>query len=338
MRPLPALPGSSFRIITLAVLAVVTVGGTMINFDVDPGAAAGTDSTAPGEPEASTPPVTTVPSIEFGAEQVSEVTTTLAPDTTGSGLDDADVATDGEALETSDGAQLAPVSGVPVVVADPTDGADIQLLEPEVTDPDDVASCALAESVPVSNAAAGVLPAASTPATGTWFVDDFANGADAWTPLSGAWAAVDGAYVQSDGQGYDFISQLPIDLPSEYRIAVDMTPVEDAIGGGILVGQPVLGSRRGATLIDFTDGGNFLRWGVYDSDTGQYRYIGGLATDGDFDPLTTHRLAIEVRATRTMVVLDGRAVGDFDPIAPGRAGLATSLSALSFDNIEIVEL
>ncbi len=178
----------------------------------------------------------------------------------------------------------------------------------------------------------------SAPATDAWFFDDFADGSDAWTPLSGTWSDLDGAYVQSDGDGYDFISQLPIDLPPTYRVSVDMRAVDGALGGGILIGQPVLGSRRGATLIDFTDGGSFLRWGVYDPESGQYRYTGGLATGPDFDPAADHRLAVEVRSNRTMVTLDGRAIGDFEPIAAGRAGLAASLSAVAFDNLEIVEL
>ncbi len=100
----------------------------------------------------------------------------------------------------------------------------------------------------------------------------------------------------------------------------------------------MLGSRRGATLIDFTDGGRFLRWGVYDAESGQYEYRGGLETGDAFDPAAKHTLAIEVRSTRTMVTLDDRAIGDFETIGAGRAGLVTSLSAVAFDNLEIVEL
>ena len=154
-------------------------------------------------------------------------------------------------------------------------------------------------------------------------------------PPPGTCTDLDGEFVQTDGAGYDFIAQLAIDLPATYRVSVDMQAVDGALGGGILIGQPVLGSHRGATLIDFTDGGSFLRWGVYDLESGQYRYIGGLTTDPDFDPAADHRLAVEVRSNRLMVTLDGRAIGDFEPIAAGRAA---SLSAVAFDNVEIVEL
>lgn len=330
MRPRFSLPGSNFRIITLAALAMLTVGGSVVGLGTQPDAEAqsGATTTIMDDPEDN----------DDQTEQVSEVTTTLVPTTTTT-VSDRDPSAGPTALNIVDGDETLPVSGVPVVVdrgGGETEATGIDSAA-SVDAVDEVAVCA-----PIDTAvAAGEAVAEDTmsaPATDAWFFDDFDDGSDAWTPLSGTWTGLDGAYAQTDGDGYDFITQLPIDLPTTYRVSVDMQAVDGALGGGILIGQPVLGSRRGATLIDFTDGGGFLRWGVYDPESGQYRYSGGLATDPDFDPAADHRLAVEVRSNRTMVTLDGRAIGDFESIAAGRVGLAASLSAVAFDNVEIVEL
>lgn len=171
-----------------------------------------------------------------------------------------------------------------------------------------------------------------------WLTEDFQVETTDWSPMSGQWAIEDGRYVQNDAGGYDFIAQYNQLPPAEFSISVEMTPLAGDFGGGILIGQPVLGSRRGATLIDFTNAGMFLRWGVYDADSGQHAYQGGLAMPDGFDPQVDHELTIEARASRTMVIVDGAPIADFAAVAPGHVGLATSVSAVAFDNVEIVAL
>ena len=175
-------------------------------------------------------------------------------------------------------------------------------------------------------------------APGSPLVIDFAAGGVDWEPLAGDWRVEDERYVQTDGNGFDYISQLALELPDEYSVSVEMTALDTPLGGGLLLGQPTQGSRRGATLVDFTNDGMFLRWGVYDAGTGAHRYQGGLAMLADFDPATMHVLTIEVRATRTKVLVDGEPIADFAAIAPGLPGLTASMSAVAFDNFTITEL
>jgi hypothetical protein len=54
----------------------------------------------------------------------------------------------------------------------------------------------------------------------------------------------DGQYVQTDISGYDFISQYSELPPTEFIISVEMTALDGDFGGGIVLGQAVLGSRR----------------------------------------------------------------------------------------------
>lgn len=339
MRHRFSVPGYNFRIVTLAALAVLALGGSVLGFSTQPHAAAEAGPTTTVVGNSGRNDADLVPQDSGDdTERVSEVSTTLVTSTLASERNPSAAPTALDVVDDRD--ETLSVSGVPTVV----DGGGTEAEAPGIetsavveTPGEEPVECVPADAeVPVGTAVAE--DTMSAPLADAWFFDDFAGGSDAWTPLSGTWTDLDGAFVQTDGDGYDFIAQLPIDLPPAYRVSVDMRAIDGALGGGIVVGQPVLGSRRGATLIDFTDGGSFLRWGVYDPESGQYRYRGGLATGPDFDPAANHRLAVEVRSNRTLVTLDGRAIGDFEPVTAGRTGLAASLSAVAFDNLEIVEL
>ncbi len=180
---------------------------------------------------------------------------------------------------------------------------------------------------------------ASSEMLGTmWRTDDFSSDGDNWSPLAGNWDLDNGQYIQVDPAGFDLITQFNELPPDEFAISVEMTAVDADLGGGIVVGQPEFGSRNGSTLIDFTDAGRFLRWGRYDESTGEHEYLGGLAVDADFDPAATHVLAVRVSADRTFISLDGQPFGEFDAVGPGHIGLASSTSAVAFDNLEVVEL
>ncbi|MFT4657774.1 MAG: hypothetical protein ACJAXA_000112 [Candidatus Aldehydirespiratoraceae bacterium] len=168
--------------------------------------------------------------------------------------------------------------------------------------------------------------------------DDFEIDAAGWSSMTGSWVIADGKYTQTDSTGYDFISQYDELPPSEFSISVEMTAIDSKFGGGVVLGQAVLGSRRGATLIDFTDSGMFLRWGLYRLDTGAHEYQGGLAMPDDFDPTLPHTLTVEASAARTIVIVDGERIADFAAIVPGYVGLSTSVSSIAFDNVDIVSL
>ncbi len=172
---------------------------------------------------------------------------------------------------------------------------------------------------------------------GPFYRDSFATAA-AWDGLSGSWSIADGAYQQVDASGYDLITQLRVDPPEQYRVSVLLEALGEGLGGGVVLAQPRPSERSGSTVVDFTDGGAFLRWGRYDSTTGQYEYVGGVSMGESFDPGAPHELTVDVRKERTMVMVDGVEAGTFEPLGFGRIGLVTSRSAVAFDDVKIVEV
>ena len=49
-----------------------------------------------------------------------------------------------------------------------------------------------------------------------------------------------------------------------------------AVNGGLIVGQPALGSRKGATIVDLASK-DYIRWGSYDASSSTYKFTGGAA-------------------------------------------------------------
>lgn len=171
------------------------------------------------------------------------------------------------------------------------------------------------------------------------YTDDFSLGSPAaWAPLSGTWGLTGENYQQTDADSFGNIAELELTPPSEYEAAVEITPIGDLIGGGMLIGQPTPGSRNGATVIDITNDGTFLRWGSYDPDSGEYLYTGGVATPDGFDAATAHTMAVRVESAKTSVLLDDDVVAEFEAVSAGRLGLFTSQSAVAFDNLVISDL
>lgn len=173
-------------------------------------------------------------------------------------------------------------------------------------------------------------------ALGGLFSDGFDAERSEWSSMTGDWSVSDGQLVQSNADGFDFINQADIEVPDEYSVTVRMEAVSDWLGGGVVIGQPALGSRRGAYLIDFTAEGTFLRWGRYDPESGAYTYIGGLnvGTSGT----GPHTLGVEALTDTTLVYLDDVYIGAFDAADPGYVGLVTSQSAVAFDDFIVDEL
>ena len=175
-------------------------------------------------------------------------------------------------------------------------------------------------------------PTTAPEASGS-FADGFESEGSSWQPLTGTWAVVDGEMVQSDASGFDYINQLNAEVAAEFDLQVTMRATSPVLGGGVIVGQPAVGSRKGAYIVDFTSGGSFLRWGRYDPATGVYTYIGGLNLGTD--PSVPHELRIEVRTDTTLVHLDDTYIGAFEPVGSGSVGLVTSESSVAFDDFEV---
>lgn len=180
---------------------------------------------------------------------------------------------------------------------------------------------------------ADVRPPAELAMTAPLHTDDFSAPATDWRPLSGDWSISDGRMVQSTVDGFDYITELQVELEAEFAISVTMAALDDRVGGGLIVGQPQPGSRNGAYMIDFIAEDSFLRWGRYDDETGVYDYHGGIVVG--VPPGDERTLAVEVRAGDTLVFLDGVFVGSFDAIGPGGVGLVTSQASVAFDDLRI---
>lgn len=178
--------------------------------------------------------------------------------------------------------------------------------------------------------------ASGTSDVGGVFSDQFDTTRSEWSPMTGEWSVSEGRLVQANSEGFDYIIQVDSEIASEFSVSVRMEAVSESLGGGIVVGQPALGSRRGAYVVDFTSEGTFLRWGRYDPESGVYSYIGGLnvGTNGT----GPHQLAIQALADTTLVYLDDVYIGDFDPVDGGYVGLVTSQSSVAFEDFIIDEL
>ena len=202
----------------------------------------------------------------------------------------------------------------------------------------DTAEAPETEAVATDAADAASTNEASTALAGAVHFDGFEDLDPTWQVLSGSWAIEDGRMVQSDTEGYDRIAGLGVAIPPQVRVDVQLQAISGQLGGGLVVAQPTPMTRAGAFMIDFTEGGRYLRWGGYDATTGVYAYLGGVALPAEFDPTMPHRLGVELTQDATVVYVDDAAVGTFGALQPGRVGLVTSLSSVAFDNFTVQDL
>lgn len=204
---------------------------------------------------------------------------------------------------------------------------------PAPTPTDDVATGGSGTTPSASaGSPASSAPATTAPAVGA-ATDAFAD--STWLPMSGTWEQVGGgAFLQTDPNGFDFIMQSESRVAPPYTYRATMLATSPELGGGLILGQPQLGERRGAWIVDFTGGGSFLRWGRYDPTTGVYTYLGGL--DIGTDASRAHTVEIVTTATATTVRVDGATVGSFDPVDEGHIGLVTSMSSIDFSDVALV--
>ena len=225
------------------------------------------------------------------------------------------------------GAPLVSADSIPMTAS----AADDTMAGGEPTSTTSSASSALTSSssgTPSSDTSSTSSPA-GTAGDAAIFSDDFETDAGGWEPVTGTWEVDGGYYTQTDAGGFDLISLADVSPEGPLSVEVKMRALGDRLGGGIILGHSEGSDRSGAYIVDFTDGGTFLRWGQYSAAGGAYGYVGGL--DVGTAPAEWHTLRVEVNADATLIYVDDEFVGSFGPVPDGRFGLVTSESAVEFD-------
>ena len=154
--------------------------------------------------------------------------------------------------------------------------------------------------------------------------------------LSGLWTEDGAAIRQTHDCGYDYTALLRAEPLNHYRWEATVAGVNGVNQGGVVVNQSSPLTRSGAALIDLADGGNVLRWGVYNS-SGYYQLLG--AVDLDPSAATSARFSIEVHGDQVTVLADGEFITTFaSDGAGGHVGLVTSRAAGSFSDLKLTAL
>lgn len=316
--------GANLRLVAVLALTGLAVGSTIV------GSAASEQALLPEDDALTTSTTSTQSTDDVVADAVSDSSSTTSSSVPSSSVPDAAAAGDGIDVVVVGETDGVGVVGIDTLGDERDEAVMSELLGTEMAIEPDLVTPACEPTAPAETETENDDDA--------FHVENFSSDASAWDALSGSWSIVDGEYHQIDGGGYDLISQLRVDPPERYRVSVTLRPLGGELAGGLILGQPLPAERAGATIVDFTDGGGFLRWGKYDNATGQYQYVGGVAMSDDFDPAASHELTVEVRDERTMVTVDGVEVGSFDPLPFGRLGLVTSRASIAFDDVRIVEV
>ena len=179
----------------------------------------------------------------------------------------------------------------------------------------------------------GASPAMTSTATG--FIST------QWVPLAGRWVITDGGYEQTDVGLYDlisfFLTPVTNTTPISYSVSADLQWVEGQMGGGLVFAGADPQSRANAQMISFTDNGNYLQWGYYDSGS-LFQFQGGATVIGAGDG-QIHRLAVQVNGESYTVSYDGGVVGADIPLAVPNgpyAGLLASTSHVRFTSFQLM--
>jgi hypothetical protein len=194
-----------------------------------------------------------------------------------------------------------------------------------------------AGSDPTSVAAPSVVAIAPTlPTSGA---DDFAVENAKWKPFTGQWKFREGTYQQLDNTGFDFMTTFAATPTKDFAVSVKIKAIEGGpMNAGLVLFQSVPGKRSDATLVDFADTKNFLRWGHYDRG-GVYVYDGGYRLTAPLNKTKAVKLSVEVRSGKATVLIDGKSAGAFTPYKTlGGVGLATSIAKVAFDDFSLSPL
>jgi hypothetical protein len=197
---------------------------------------------------------------------------------------------------------------------------------------------------------AGGSPAAGasiSPATtaGVAGVDNFDTKTENWSPLAGQWRFVNGEYQQLDSAGFDFITQYAIQPASRFSVSVKMRSIEGDLNAGVMIFQPVKGKRNGATLVDLSNSGTYIRWGHYQTG-GAYVFDDGKRLTTPVDATKGVVLEISYADDLIRIYIDSRQVAQFSPkgsdLTPagitGGIGLAVSSAKVAFDDFGVSEI
>ena len=167
---------------------------------------------------------------------------------------------------------------------------------------------------------------------------DFEGGADNWSPVSGAWEANNGLYEQVDATGFDLITMFDTQPLTDYVMEGDLRMTEGNHGGGFIYNAPDPDSPVGAHVVDFYEGGEFLRWGYYDEDR-NYVFNGGIELDPGLSDNEFHTLRLETRKDETTLFVDGDEIAVIEnQNEGGYVGLVSSEAKLQFDNLFINQI
>lgn len=156
----------------------------------------------------------------------------------------------------------------------------------------------------------------------------------AWSGLAGQWRFDGDAYLQKDATGFDYITQYSTLPPASFTFSAKITAESGPVSGGLIINQPKIGKRDGATMIDITDEGSYVRWGHYNPAGGAYVFDGGVELASPVDGVAGVTLAVAIKDDQGTVLLDGRQVGTFTPASDtGFVGLVTSEASLRFRDV-----
>jgi hypothetical protein len=260
---------------------------------------------------------------EVGSGSQSSTETTLPPPsiamTANEPASPADTAPSSSAPTASAPVALPATASAAALPAIPTSSA------PGAPSSGDAPSTAATGEVPVSVAAATPLGK-----------EDFTTASTNWIPLAGQWKFLDGAYQQVDNSGYDYINQYSGVPETAFVLSAKMRALEGSdLNAGFVIFQPKKGRRNGATLIDLTDKGGYVRWGHYDNG-GVYVFEGGNRLTAPVNGVSGVTLKVMVKDAIVRIYLDDKQVGEFATTkSGGTVGIVTSVAKVAFDDVAL---
>lgn len=171
------------------------------------------------------------------------------------------------------------------------------------------------------------------------FRDEFVSGLDNWVLSAGAWELRDEVVAQTLLEGYDFMLMLDQPPLDRFMFQAELKYTAGNGGGGIIFNIPTLGERDNATVVDFAEDGQFIRWGYFD-EAGNYIYLGGRALENNLSDQEWHQFMIENDRTNTTVYFDSEEIVTLENIVDGEGyvGLFASQAEVEFDNVDLARL
>lgn len=154
--------------------------------------------------------------------------------------------------------------------------------------------------------------------------------------LSGLWTEGDETLEQTHDCGYDYSALLRSQPLSHYRWEATVGGVDGINQAGVIINQSSPLTRSGAAIVDLAEGGETLRWGLYD-ERGYYQAIG--STTIELGATGSVRMQIDVHDEQVTVVVDDEFITEFTSVdGGGHVGLLSSRAAATFDDLALTAL